>query len=66
MSESVKLESGDSYLITDIPFTNGIYLIVGERKSVSSPKGNAALAQLNKAEVSSLLWALQEAYERMQ
>lgn len=66
MSESVKLESGDSYLIADSAFTNRIYLIVGERRGARSPKGNAALAQLNKAEVSSLLWALQEAYERMQ
>lgn len=66
MSESVKLESGDSYLIADSAFTNRIYLIVGEQLGANSPKGNAALAQLNKAEVSSLLWALQEAYERMQ
>jgi hypothetical protein len=66
VSESTKLESGDSYLVTDSAFTNRIYLIVGERKGANSPKGNAALAQLNKAEVSSLLWALQEAYERME
>lgn len=65
MSDTVKLESGDSYLVTDSSFVNQIYLIIGERRGARSPKGNAALAQLNKSETAKLIAELQAAHDGM-
>ena len=65
MSLTVKLESGDGYLVTDSCFTNRTYLIVEERKGANNPKGGVALAQLNKDEVAGLINALQVQYNGM-
>lgn len=65
MSPTVKLESGDGYLVTDSCFTNRIYLIVEERKGANNPKGGVALAQLNKEELGRLVGQLQVLYYSM-
>jgi hypothetical protein len=59
VSDNVRLESGDSFLVTDSAFTNRVYLIVEERKGAHNPKGGVALAQLNKAEVGELIERLE-------
>lgn len=65
MSNTVRLKSGDGYLVTDSCFTNRTYLIVEERKGANNPKGGVALAQLDKNEVGALIKALQVQYQGM-
>lgn len=65
MSSTVRLKSGDGYLVTDSCFTNRTYLIVEERKGANNPKGGVALAQLDKNEVGALIKALQAQYQGM-
>ena len=65
MSDTVKLESGDGYLVAASCFTNHIYLITEERKGASNPIGGVALAELSKEEVGRLIGQLQVLYNSM-